>query len=143
MKRIALAVALLGILGAACGTAGAQSEPAAKTVTVTAAPATPTVDPDVQEVADEIANPPATPDLGDYDPAIVDESRACNLMDRALGLPPYSIRWDDVMYDAVEAANSDILYTKLSRANDTIWEPGYDYERVATERLQDAYDKWC
>lgn len=138
MKK-ALAITALAVvtLFTACGTEGSTST-APATITVTATPTytgLPSVSmPAPPTVAATVTKAPAP---------VVTEVKACALLKRAQGLPPYSLRWDDVMSDATEASITDRMYTKVSRAYNTIDEPGYDYEQVATQRIADIIDNNC
>jgi hypothetical protein len=129
MKRIITVLGLILVLAAtACGKETVIQERVI-TVTASASPAMPDPTTTSAPVVEEAAAP--------------SEAKACALLERAQGLPAYSVRWDDVMYDATEASVTDKMYTKVSRAYDTIEEPGYDYEQVATQRIADILDNSC
>src|SRR4030095_13028180 len=126
MKRLITVLGLILVLAAtACGKETVIQE---RVVTVTASPAA-LPEPTTAPVVEEAAAP--------------SEAKACALLERAQGLPASSVRWDDVMYDAPEASVTDMMYSKVSRAYDTIEEPGYDYEQVATQRIADILDNSC
>jgi hypothetical protein len=123
---------------AACASPSTVTETVAAAPSPTTSSASPTYTPD-PSTSYSWAEP--TPDPS-YDPPNP-EAKACGLVHRALGLPAYSSRWDDVVLDAEDAAKSDAAYSAIVKAEDEIYEPGFNYEANATADLKHFVEKFC
>jgi hypothetical protein len=142
MKRMLIGLALLGLVaGAAC--TAAQAEPPAapepETVTVTAAPepetvtvtASPSVDPDVNDIAEESEDSAAIPEtetvLGSNG-----DAKACELLRLATTREANSPSWIDIMSDASYEATDYDLMDSIDKAYYT------SGDQLAAERVDDT-----
>jgi hypothetical protein len=139
----AVAVLLLGLfIGQATGSKGDTAKAAAPAPVVTTTPAVPypypTVDPTLGSDDVSTSTPTQAP-VVQTNP----NAKACETLKRASTLPPYSIRWDDVMFDAEDQAKTDTFYKAIYHAENEVYGPGYNYENEAAADIRVALKKFC
>jgi hypothetical protein len=137
-QLLAAAMVIVIVGGVAYGLGTSSNEPAqaaAQTTEASAIPS-PTVDPNVAEVIDETAEPPALPEIEEPEVEVVTgsngDARACELLRSASTREANSPSWIDIMGDASYKATDYDLMDSIDKA---YWTSG---DALAAERVDDT-----